>query len=94
MLGEEDIRHLLLLIPTNPRGMVSRQEFMRFMEQEFEGLDLEKKDKLEVAKLAPANQPACGEISRSHPNKIRYLPPTLGLLAARQRGHPNATEAK
>jgi Ca2+-binding EF-hand superfamily protein len=42
---------LLPLMDTDKRGMVSRQEFMRFMEAEFERLDKNKKGELNVKEL-------------------------------------------
>ena len=50
-MGEEEVKHLLLLMNPDKQGMVSKQEYMRFMEAEFERLDREKKGELNVRKL-------------------------------------------
>ena len=42
-MGESQVRQLLLLMPTDKKGMVSRQEYMNFMEAEFDRLDKGKK---------------------------------------------------
>lgn len=53
-MGEDDVRHLLQLFDSNPKGMVTKQEYMKFMEAEFDRLDKEKKGELDVRKLAQA----------------------------------------
>ncbi|MGA2428068.1 MAG: hypothetical protein ABSH13_06160 [Candidatus Acidiferrum sp.] len=50
-IGEDEVKQLLPLMDTDKRGMVSRQEFMRFMEAEFERLDKNKKGELNVKEL-------------------------------------------
>jgi hypothetical protein len=50
-LGESEVKQLLLLMDTNRKGMVSKQEYMKFMEAEFERLDKDKKGELDVKKL-------------------------------------------
>ena len=50
-MGEEGVKHLLLLMNPDKQGMVSKQEYMKFMEAEFERLDREKKGELNVRKL-------------------------------------------
>ena len=50
-IGEDEVKHLLPLMETDKRCMVSRQEFMRFMEAEFETLDKNKKGELNVKEL-------------------------------------------
>ena len=47
-IAENDVKQLLPLMDTDKRGMVSRQEFMRFMEAEFERLDKDKRGELEI----------------------------------------------
>jgi Ca2+-binding EF-hand superfamily protein len=54
-MGEEHVKQLLLLMPTDKRGMVSRQEYMKFMEAEFNRLDKEKIGELDARKLAQSN---------------------------------------
>jgi hypothetical protein len=38
-IGEQNVRQLLLLMDTDKNGMVSKAEYMRFMEAEFHRLD-------------------------------------------------------
>ena len=54
-MGEDAVRHLLQLVDSNPKGMVSKQEYMKFMEAEFDRLDKERKGELDVRKLAQAS---------------------------------------
>lgn len=54
-IGEDQVKQLLLLMETNPQGKVSKQEYMKFMEAEFERLDKEKKGELDVKQVAHAN---------------------------------------
>jgi hypothetical protein len=54
-MGEEEVRHLLLLMDSNKKGMVSKQEYMRFMEAEFERLDKSKQGELNVRELTQSN---------------------------------------
>jgi len=50
--GEEQVRQLLTLMDTDRNGMVSRAEFMRFMEAEFNRLDIDHNGELDPAELA------------------------------------------
>jgi hypothetical protein len=50
-LGETDTKQLLLLMNQDKDGKVSRQEFMSFMEAEFDRLDKKKEGKLDVKAL-------------------------------------------
>jgi len=50
-LGEEQVRQLLLLMDTNKNGKVSKQEYMAFMEAEFDRLDKNKSGDLDVNEL-------------------------------------------
>jgi hypothetical protein len=54
-MGEDDVRHLLLLMEPNRTGMVSKAEYMKFMEAEFERLDKNKKGELDVRQLTQSN---------------------------------------
>ena len=54
-MGEEQVRQLLLLMHTDKKGMVSRQEYMKFMEAEFDRLDKEKNGELDARKLAQSS---------------------------------------
>jgi hypothetical protein len=49
--GEVEARRLLLLMDRDQSGKVSRQEFMRFMEEEFQRLDINKDGELDVKEL-------------------------------------------
>lgn len=50
-LGEDQVKQLLLLMETDPQGKVSKQQYMKFMEAEFERLDRDKKGELDVTAL-------------------------------------------
>jgi 5S rRNA maturation endonuclease (ribonuclease M5) len=54
-LGEDDVKHLLLLMDADNKGMVSKQEFMKYMEAEFERLDKNKIGELNVKELTRSN---------------------------------------
>lgn len=49
--GEREAKKLLLLMDTDKSGKVSKQEFMGFMEAEFERLDVNKDGELDVREL-------------------------------------------
>jgi hypothetical protein len=55
LIGEDGIKQLLPLMDTDRNGMVSKQEFMKFMEAEFERLDKNKKGELNVKELTQSN---------------------------------------
>ena len=50
-MGEEGIRQLLPLMDTDKNGMVSKQEFLKFMEAEFDRLDKTRNGQLNVKEL-------------------------------------------
>jgi len=50
-LGEEEVRQLLLLIDTNKNGKISKPEWMKFMEAEFDRLDTNHDGELDVKEL-------------------------------------------
>ena len=54
-LGEDDVKQLLLLMDTDKHGKVSRQEYMKFMEAEFNRLDKDKTGELDVKTLTQSN---------------------------------------
>lgn len=54
-MGEDDVKHLLLLMDADKKGMVSKQEYMRYMEAEFERLDKNKTGQLNVKELTRLN---------------------------------------
>ncbi len=51
-LGEPEVMQLLLLMDTDKNGKISKQEWMRFMEAEFDRLDKYKSGDLDVKDLA------------------------------------------
>src|SRR5260370_14694145 len=51
-IGEDEVKQLLLLMDTDKNGRVSRQEFMKFMEAEFDRLDKDKSGDLDVKEIA------------------------------------------
>jgi EF hand len=50
-LGETEVKQLLLLMDTDKNGKISKQEFMKFMEAEFDRLDKDKSGQLDVKEL-------------------------------------------
>jgi hypothetical protein len=54
-LGEEDVKQLLLLMDADKNGMISHDEYMRFMEAEFQRLDKDKSGQLDVKELTQSN---------------------------------------
>ena len=70
-LGENAAKDLLLLIEPDKNGKISRQAWMRFMGEEFDRLDKDKKGELDAtgAPVRPAGQtrsPArCGKVTLS-----------------------------
>lgn len=51
-LGEEEVKKLLLLMDTDKSGKISKQEWMQFMEAEFDRLDKIKSGELDVGEIA------------------------------------------
>jgi hypothetical protein len=51
-LGEDEVEQLLLLIDTNKTGKITKQEWMKFMEEEFDRLDKNKSGEIDAKKLA------------------------------------------
>ncbi|MGC2527948.1 MAG: hypothetical protein WA639_09380 [Candidatus Acidiferrum sp.] len=54
-MGEDGVRQLLALMDTDKKGMVSKQEFMKYMEAEFERLDKNKKGELNAKELTQSS---------------------------------------
>jgi|SRR5271167_4823630 len=50
-LGEAEVKQLLLLMDTDKNGKISKQEWMKFMEAEFDRLDKSKSGELDVKEL-------------------------------------------
>jgi len=63
-MGEDQVKQLLLLMPADKKGMVSRQEYLKFMEAEFNRLDKEKKGELDARKLGQSNLSASSYVGR------------------------------
>jgi hypothetical protein len=50
-LGEPDVKQLLLLMDADKNGKISKDEYMKFMEAEFNRLDIDKNGELDVKEL-------------------------------------------
>ena len=50
-LGEEEVKQLLLLMDTDNNGKISKQEWIKFVEAEFDRLDKDKKGQLDAKEL-------------------------------------------
>jgi hypothetical protein len=50
-LGEPEVTQLLLLMDTDKNGKISKEEWMKFMEAEFDRLDKDKRGQLNVKEL-------------------------------------------
>jgi len=62
--GEREAKKLLLLMDKDQNGKVSRQEFMGFMEAEFDRLDKDKNGELDVKELTQSQLRSRQAISR------------------------------
>jgi hypothetical protein len=62
--GEKEAKKLLLLMDKDQNGMISKQEFMNFMEAEFDRLDADKSGQLDVNELTKAQIRTRSPISR------------------------------
>jgi Ca2+-binding EF-hand superfamily protein len=51
-LATENVKELLLLMDTDKNGKVTKQEWMKFMEAEFDRLDIDKSGQLDPKELA------------------------------------------
>jgi hypothetical protein len=51
-LGGDEVKQLILLMDTDKNGKISKAEFMKFMEQEFDRLDTDKSGELDQKELA------------------------------------------
>jgi len=51
VLAEQDVKDLILLLDEDKNGQVSKKEFLRFMEAEFDRLDKDKSGELDVREL-------------------------------------------
>ena len=57
-LGEDEVRQLLVLMDTDNNGKVSKEQYMKFMEAEFERLDKYKSGELDVKELTKSTMTA------------------------------------
>jgi Ca2+-binding EF-hand superfamily protein len=62
--GEKEAKKLLLLMDKDGNGKVSKQEFMSFMEAEFDRLDKDKNGELDVQELTQSQVRSSGAIHR------------------------------
>ena len=62
--GDAATKQLLLLMDTDKDGMVSKQEFMAYMDAEFDRLDQNKDGKLDVKELTQLHMHAGGGVHR------------------------------
>jgi hypothetical protein len=53
-LGEQNVKQLLLLMDADKNGMVSKQEYLRFMDAEFQRLDKSNQGQLNARQLNQA----------------------------------------
>jgi hypothetical protein len=65
LLGEQDVKDLLLLMDTDKNGKISKKEFTDFMSAEFDRLDKDKSGELDPKELTQsrirASRPAVGK---------------------------------
>jgi len=63
--GEKEARKLLLLMDRDQNGKVSKQEFLSFMEAEFERLDVNKDGQLDVKELTRSQVRVSNSVHRA-----------------------------
>src|ERR1700680_4873394 len=63
-LGGPEVTQVLLLMDTDKNGNISKQEWMKFMEAEFDRLDKDKKGQLDVKELTQS------KLRVSHPVSV------------------------
>jgi hypothetical protein len=63
-LGEPEVKQLLLLMDTDKNGKISKEEWLKFMEAEFDRLDKDKKGQLDVKELTQS------KLRVSHPVSV------------------------
>jgi len=83
-LGEPEVTQLLLLMDTDKNGKISKQEWIKFMEAEFDRLDKDKKGQLDAKELEQS------KLRVSHPANVGRE-----LRAQRRagRGQPPSAES-
>jgi hypothetical protein len=63
-LGEDEVQQLLLLMDTDKNGKIAKQDWMKFMEAEFDRLDKSKNGQLDVKELTQS------KLRVSHPVSV------------------------
>ena len=63
VMAIENVKQLLLIMDTDQRGKISRQQWIAFMEAEFDRLDVEKKGELDQTAIRQ---------SMAHVKQIRF----------------------
>ena len=63
-LGEPEVKQLLLLMDTDKNGKISKEEWMKFMEAEFDRLDKDKSGDLDAKDLRQS------QLRVSHPVNV------------------------
>lgn len=63
-MGEPEVKQLLLLMDTDQSGKISKEEWMKFMESEFDRLDKDKKGQLDIKELEQS------KLRASHPVNV------------------------
>jgi EF hand len=64
VLGEPEVKQLLLLLDTDKSGKISKEEWMKFMEAEFDRLDKNKTGQLDAKELGQS------KLRVSHPVNV------------------------
>lgn len=55
--GESEVKQLLVLMDANQNGKISKQEWMKFMDAEFDRLDKDQRGELDVKETARSKVP-------------------------------------
>jgi hypothetical protein len=56
VMAMENVKQLLLVMDTGKSGKISKQQFMAFMEAEFDKIDVEKKGELDQAAIRESTE--------------------------------------
>jgi hypothetical protein len=62
-LAEAQVKQVLLIMSADARGKISKQEYMKFMEAEFERLDKDKSGELDVKVLTQSTVTASSRVA-------------------------------